>query len=161
MEKKYRRNVAAVVLKDNYPEKCEILLAKRIGNSSNSAWQFPQGGIDGEEKDEEALLRELKEEIGTNNIEILAKHPEWISYDFPEGMKFKDSSKMKGFVGQSQKYFLVKLKKEAKINIHTQEAEFSEYKFVNAQEVVGESAFIKRRIYAKVIGYFKKQGYIS
>ncbi len=161
MDKKYRRNVAAVVLKDNYPEKCEILLAKRIGTGSKGAWQFPQGGIDANEKDEEALLRELKEEIGTNNVEILAKHPEWISYDFPEGMKFKDGSKMKGFVGQSQKYFLVKLKKDAKINIHTQEAEFSEYKFVDAKEVINESAFIKRRIYAKAIGYFKQQGYIS
>jgi putative (di)nucleoside polyphosphate hydrolase len=158
-QENYRSNVAAIILKNDYPDKCEIFLAKRICDNNKSSWQFPQGGIDNEESAKEALFRELKEEIGTNDVEILCEHPEWISYKFPKHIKYKDDDKMRGYVGQTQKYFLVKLKKNAKINIHTQEAEFSHYKFVNVNDVLSKSSFVKRKIYSKVIGYFKEKGY--
>lgn len=72
-EKKYRPNVAAIVLSSKYPDKCELFIAKRTDVAD--AWQFPQGGIDEGESPREALFRELKEEIGTNNIEIVGKFP--------------------------------------------------------------------------------------
>ena len=62
MEKKYRPNVAAIVLSPKYPLECKVLLAKR--NDMLDIWQFPQGGIDKDESASVALLRELKEEIG-------------------------------------------------------------------------------------------------
>ena len=71
--KKYRPNVAAIVVSPKYPSKVEVLIAKR---SDVDAWQFPQGGIDEGETPKEALVRELKEEIGTDEVEIVASMPE-------------------------------------------------------------------------------------
>ncbi|MEO1958491.1 MAG: RNA pyrophosphohydrolase [Nautiliaceae bacterium] len=151
--KKYRPNVAAIVLSSRYPEKVEVLIAKR---TDIDAWQFPQGGIDDGESPKEALLRELKEEIGTDEVEIIAQMPKWISYDFPE----KIAKKMAPYDGQIQKYFLVKLKKGAKINLNTDNPEFREYKFVPVDEVFKYVKSFKRPVYKDVISYFKKEGYL-
>ena len=151
--KKYRPNVAAVVLSSKYPEKVEILIAKR---NDVDAWQFPQGGIDEGESEKDALLRELKEEIGTDEVEILAQMPEWQKYDFPKII----AKKMYPFDGQKQKYFLVKLKNNAQINLNTEIPEFEDYKFVPLQEVFNYVKSFKRPVYKKVIKYFRKEGYI-
>ncbi len=152
--KNYRPNVAAIVLSAKYPEKCEIFIASRT--DVENAWQFPQGGIDEGESANEALFRELEEEIGTGDIEIIAEYPEWVSYDFPPAI----AKKMYPFDGQIQKYYLVKLKKGAKININTEIPEFSEYKFVATKNIYDYITFFKRTVYKQVLKYFKKEGYI-
>jgi putative (di)nucleoside polyphosphate hydrolase len=152
-EKKYRPNVAAVVVSSKYPEKCEVFVAKR--NDIPDAWQFPQGGIDKGESPKEALLRELEEEIGTNQVEIVAKYSGWITYDFPANVS------MHPFSGQKQQYFLVRLKRGAKINIKDVEhPEFSEFKFVDTNLVLEETSHFKRPIYKKILSYFRKEGYL-
>ena len=148
----YRPNVAMIIVSNNYPEKKEIFIAQR--NDLTDIWQFPQGGIDEGEEVHEALFRELEEEIGTDKVKIIAEYPEWISYDFPP----KIAKKMKPYQGQKQKYFLVKLKKSAKINIDTAHPEFSDYKFVGVDEVLSLSASFKAKVYKKVIKHFKKEG---
>ncbi|BAF70250.1 MULTISPECIES: RNA pyrophosphohydrolase [unclassified Nitratiruptor] len=154
MEKKrYRPNVAAIVLSSNYPKKVEFFIAAR--SDVPDSWQFPQGGIDKGESPKEALLRELKEEIGTDKIEIIAEFPEWVSYDFPK----KIAKKMYPYDGQTQKYFLVKLKPEAKIDLDTKEPEFNDYKFVPYKDLFHYVTFFKRPVYKKVLEYFKKEGY--
>jgi len=152
--KKYRPNVAAIVLSPKYPLKCELLIASRV--DVENAWQFPQGGIDEGEEVRVALLRELEEEIGTNDIQIIAEYPKWISYDFPPNV----AQKMKPYDGQIQKYFLVKLNPQAKINLKTKLPEFSEHKFVKYNEINEYVAFFKRTVYKKVLQYFKKEGYL-
>jgi len=151
--KKYRPNVAAVILSPKYPEKVEVLVAKR---NDIDAWQFPQGGIDEGESPKEALFRELKEEIGTDKIEIIAEMPEWLSYDFPKII----AQKMYPYDGQKQKYFLVRLKKDAKINLKTEIPEFDDYKFVRLGDVFKYVKSFKRPVYKKVIEYFKRNGYL-
>ncbi len=151
--KKYRPNVAAVILSPKYPEKVEVLVAKR---NDIDAWQFPQGGIDEGESPKEALFRELKEEIGTDKIEIIAQMPEWLSYDFPKII----AQKMYPYDGQKQKYFLVRLKKDAKINLKTEIPEFDDYKFVRLGDVFKYVKSFKRPVYKKVIEYFKRNGYL-
>ena len=153
MEKKYRPNVAAVILSNAYPFKCEFFVARRA--DLNDVWQFPQGGIDEGESPKEALLRELKEEIGTNKVEILSEYPEWLSYDFPSGA----SKKLYPFDGQTQKYFLVRLARGARINLATKHPEFSEYKFIGASEAFEGINHFKKPIYDKVLSYFRKKGY--
>jgi len=153
-KKNYRPNVAAIVLSSSYPARCEIFIASRI--DVEDAWQFPQGGIDEGETPKKALFRELKEEIGTDQVEIIAEFPQWVSYDFPPAV----ANRMAPYDGQTQKYFLVKLKKGAKINIETKVPEFSNYKFVKTENLNDYITFFKRTVYKKVLKYFKKEGYI-
>jgi len=143
-----------IILSKNYPEKTEIFLAQR--NDLVDVWQFPQGGIDNGENVEDAMYRELEEEIGTASVEVVAEYPEWISYDFPP----KIAQSMKPYIGQKQRYFLLKLKDDAKINIDTKHPEFSAYKFVGVEDVLNLSASFKQDVYEKVINYFKKEGYL-
>ena len=153
-KKNYRPNVAAIVLSSSYPAKCEIFIASRI--DVEDAWQFPQGGIDEGETAKEALFRELEEEIGTNKVDIIAEYPNWVSYDFPQAV----ADRMAPFDGQTQKYFLVKLRKGAKIDIETEIPEFSNYKFVKTEKLNDYITFFKRTVYKKVLKYFKSEGYI-
>ncbi|CAM2935462.1 RNA pyrophosphohydrolase [Helicobacter burdigaliensis] len=152
--KTYRPNVAAVILSSKYPLNCELFIASR--SDIKNAWQFPQGGIDKSETPKEALFRELKEEIGTDNVDIIAEYPEWISYDFPPSVV----KKMYPYDGQIQKYFLVRLKENSKINIKTEEPEFDAYKFVEADKVFEYITYFKRPVYRQVLEYFKKKGYL-
>ncbi|GHV03362.1 RNA pyrophosphohydrolase [Campylobacterota bacterium] len=154
MSKKYRPNVAAVILSCNYPNECELLIAER--NDVKGAWQFPQGGIDNDEDVRTALFRELEEEIGTNAVEIIAEHPGWISYDFPAAI----ANKRYPYDGQRQKYFLVRLKNNAAINLETKSPEFVQHKFVAPEKVLKEVSFFKRPIYKQVLAHFKKSGYL-
>ena len=153
-KKNFRPNVAAIILSSKYPAKCEIFIASRT--DITNAWQFPQGGIDEGESTKEALFRELEEEIGTKDVEIIAEYPTWVSYEFPPVI----AQKMYPYDGQKQKYYLVKLKQGAKININTEIPEFSEYKFVPTKEIYDYITFFKRTVYRQVLKYFKIEGYI-
>ena len=62
--------------------KNQILVGKRLDNPSGY-WQMPQGGIDEDENPEEAVWREMMEEIGTNKASLIASSKEWISYEIP------------------------------------------------------------------------------
>ena len=148
----YRPNVAMIIVSNNYPKKKEIFIAQR--NDLSDIWQFPQGGIDRGEEVLEALFREMKEEIGTSKAKVIAEYPKWLSYDFPPRI----AKKMTPYKGQLQRYFLVKLKKSAKINLDTKHPEFSDFKFVDVDEVLSMSASFKKDVYKKVIKYFKKEG---
>jgi putative (di)nucleoside polyphosphate hydrolase len=152
--KYYRPNVAAIIVSSEYPDKKEIFIAER--NDLHSIWQFPQGGIDEGESSEEALFRELKEEIGTKKVEIIAQYPEWIAYDFPAHV----ASKMAPFAGQKQRYYLVRLKKDAVINLETKHPEFKAYRFVEIDTLFEHVAHFKKSIYEQVILHFKAEGYL-
>ena len=81
----------------------------------------------------------------------------FIAQRFPEGTT---SRKFYNFDGQTQKYFLVRLRPSAKININTKKPEFDEYRFINSSEVLSDVNHFKKPIYSKVIGYFKEKGFI-
>ncbi|MBR7118102.1 MAG: RNA pyrophosphohydrolase [Helicobacteraceae bacterium] len=154
----YRPNVAAIILSVKYPEVCEFFIAKRNDiKKSRNVWQFPQGGIDDGETPICALYRELKEEIGTDDVEVISEYPYWLTYDFPTGVI---SNKMYPFKGQKQKYFLVKLRATSNINLDTPIPEFIKYKFVDYDRIFRNTVYFKRPIYKKVLEYFKKEGYI-
>ncbi|WP_304544358.1 RNA pyrophosphohydrolase [Sulfurimonas microaerophilic] len=152
IEEQYRPNVAMIIVSHEYPQKKNIFIAQR--NDLGDIWQFPQGGIDEGEEVLDALFREMEEEIGTAAAEIVAEYPEWISYDFPA----KIAKSMKPYKGQTQRYFLVKLDKDAKIDLETHHPEFSSYKFVDVDEVLDITAHFKKPVYENVINYFKDEG---
>jgi len=148
----YRPNVAMIIVSNNYPQTKEIFIAQR--NDLTDIWQFPQGGIDKGEEVQEALFREMEEEIGTDKAKIIAEYPKWISYDFPT----KIAKKMKPYKGQTQRYFLLKLKKDAVINLDTKHPEFINYKFVSVDDALNLTAYFKQHVYKEVIQYFKDEG---
>lgn len=141
-----------IIVSERYPDKKEIFLAQR--NDLGDVWQFPQGGIDEGEEVKEALFRELLEEIGTDKVDIIAEFPEWISYDFPPRI----AKSMRPYIGQKQRYFLVRLQENAQINLDTHQPEFSNYRFVGVQDVLSLSASFKKDVYESVINYFIKEG---
>jgi len=67
---------------------------------------------------------------------------------------------MTPFAGQKQRYYLVRLKKGAVINLDTKHPEFKQYRFVGIDELLGQIAHFKKPIYEQVIAYFKAEGYL-
>ena len=66
----YRPCAGLILLNDQN----KVFVAKRIDMPSD-AWQMPQGGIDEGEDAEQAAMRELEEEIGTNKARIISRYP--------------------------------------------------------------------------------------
>ena len=67
-------------------------------------WEFPKGGIKNglkKETDEEAVLREIKEETNLDNVKIIHKLPEKMEYAHPKRFK------LVGLTGSSHTVFLV------------------------------------------------------
>ena len=89
-------------------------------------------------------------------MDIIAEYPEWISYDFPHQIV----KKMYPYDGQIQKYFLVRLQEQSKININTKEPEFDAYKFVEVKDLFDYITYFKRPVYKQVLEYFKRKGYL-
>ena len=133
----------------------KILMCKREKEPYKGKLNLVGGKVEANESELEAAYRELKEEIGTNDVEIIAQYPQWLSYDFPENV----AKKMR-FDGQSQKYFLVRLKPGAKIDINTPKPEFNDFSFVKVEEINKIVNSFKKPVYTKVIKYFKEKGYI-
>ena len=149
----YRPNVAAIVLSSDYDKTQHFVIARRTG--MRRGWQFPQGGIDAHEMPKEALLRELREEIGTDEVAILGEYPEWIQYDFPQIKGVKKYP----YKGQRQRYFLVRLSEDAVIDLAAHVVpEFEEYRLVTYHELFRRVTFFKRPSYRKVIQYFRRKG---
>src|ERR1700733_10099198 len=88
-----------------------VLCAER--RDRPGAWQMPQGGVQKGEAPHVAALRELKEEVGTDNAEIIAELPEKLTYEFPDWLQQKDSPKGNNvyrgkYRGQEQTWFALK-----------------------------------------------------
>jgi putative (di)nucleoside polyphosphate hydrolase len=143
----YRLNVGAVLFNDAG----QILVARRanLPNAEGAAggWQLPQGGIDADEDPARAIFRELAEEIGTANAEILGEHPDWMTYDLPPellGVSFKGKYK-----GQRQKWFALRfLGRDEDIRLDADpHPEFDAWRWAALAELPGLAVEFKRAIY--------------
>lgn len=158
LAKPYRRNVAAIIINDAH--KGQVLIARR--SDLKHIWQFPQGGIDDDESPEEAILREVEEEIGTSDLNIISRHPDLFRYDFHPMYTHqigRMSRKMTRYRGQEQIYFLLKVMDEKTINLDDSK-EFIDYRFVSIKDSLKKASNLKKGIYEKVLSYFEERNLI-
>ncbi len=143
----FRPNVGIVVSND----RGQVLWARRVGG--HDAWQFPQGGIDDDESVEDALFRELFEEVGLNRetVEILARTSGWLRYRLPRRLRRYNSSP--GFKGQKQKWFLLRmLAEDDVVQVHsTNKPEFDGWRWVSYWYPVGQVVAFKRDVYRRAL----------
>ena len=98
----YRPNVGIVLCNANN----QVFWGKRI---NQHAWQFPQGGINAGETPEQAMFRELQEEVGflPEHVRIFGRTREWLRYDVPTHWSRRDNRGL--YRGQKQIWFLLRL----------------------------------------------------
>ena len=146
----YRPCVGLVVIN----EQGLVFAGRRLDSNSNS-WQMPQGGIEKGESVLDAGLREMKEEIGTNNVILIGEMQEWLNYDIPNNLiKHLWGGKYRG---QTQKWLAYKfLGKDKEINIKTKNPEFSDWKWMKSIELPQFAIPFKREIYIKVLKEYSR-----
>lgn len=128
----------------------QVFWARRYGQHS---WQFPQGGIDQGETAEQAMYRELNEEVGLNpeDVEILGVTKNWVRYKLPKRLIRQGSNPL--CIGQKQKWFLLQLKcNEEDVNVlHTGHPEFDDWRWVSYWYPVRNVVSFKRDVYRRVM----------
>ena len=150
MTGQYRRCVGMMILNNIK----EILVGRRLDHPSGF-WQMPQGGIDENENPEEAVWREMMEEIGTNKAKLLKVSDQWINYNIPSET-LKTLPWGHKYIGQTQKWFAFQFTgKESDINVGTNNPEFSEWKWTKIDLMVDEIVPFKRNVYSTILKEFK------
>ena len=98
----FRPNVGIILLN----HKNQVFWGKRIRTHS---WQFPQGGIDRGESPEQAMFRELHEEVGLkpDHVRVVARTRDWLRYEVPDRYIRRDARGH--YKGQKQIWYLLQL----------------------------------------------------
>lgn len=138
----YRPNVGIILCNPDG----KLFWARRIGQQ---AWQFPQGGIRRDESPEQALYRELSEEIGLGreDVEIIGATRQWLRYRLPQ--KLIRYHREPVCIGQKQRWFLLRLiASESKVSLTASDSpEFDRWRWVTPAEPVREVVPFKRQVY--------------
>lgn len=150
----YRPNVGIILTNKHN----QVFWAQRVRQDS---WQFPQGGIRHSETPEQAMYRELREEIGLkpDDVEILGSTSDWLRYRLPE--KFLRKGNKPLCIGQKQIWFLLRLTgSEDAVRFDCCEtAEFENWRWVDYWLPVKDVIFFKKKVYKRALTELKQ--YIS
>lgn len=124
----------------------QVFWCRRFGQDS---WQFPQGGIAEGESPEQAMYRELYEEVGLQpeHVKLLGKTKGWLRYRLPDRLVRQRTDRT--CIGQKQKWFLLKLvADEHQVRFDTHEKpEFDGYQWVSYWYPVRNVVAFKRDVY--------------
>ena len=98
----FRPNVGIILVN----ARNEVFWGKRIREHS---WQFPQGGINNGESPEQAMYRELFEEVGLRpeHVKILGRTRGWLRYEVPRNWIRREWRN--SYRGQKQIWYLLRL----------------------------------------------------
>ncbi len=142
----YRANVGIILCN----REGRLLWARRLGQDS---WQFPQGGIKRNESPEEALYRELHEEVGLEpqHVEIIGCTQGWLRYRLPKRyIRFHSKPVC---IGQKQRWYMLRLVAEdevVRLDL-SDKPEFEEWRWVDYWLPLQEIVFFKRQVYEKAL----------
>ena len=143
----FRPNVGIVLTNDEG----QLLWARRVGGQD--AWQFPQGGIHQNETPEQALYRELGEEIGltADDVDVIACTRGWLRYRLPHRLVRQNVQPL--CIGQKQKWFLLRLKAdENRVCLDNGgRAEFDDWRWVSYWYPLGKVVAFKRDVYRRAL----------
>ena len=140
----YRLNVGIILVNESN----RVFWGKRHGHD---AWQFPQGGLGTGELSEEAMLRELREEIGLErqDIEILGVTKRWLRYKLPKQYLRHGTTPL--VIGQKQKWYLLRLTaSDQKIRLDLSDSpEFDSWRWIDYHAPPEQVIFFKKQVYAE------------
>jgi putative (di)nucleoside polyphosphate hydrolase len=142
----YRPNVGIILSNGEH----RLLWARRIGQD---AWQFPQGGIRSHETPEDALYRELSEEVGLApwHVEIVGSTRGWLRYNLPERFIRRSSTPL--CIGQKQVWFMLRLVgSECSVQLdRSDKPEFDRWRWVDYWYPLREVVSFKRNVYERAL----------
>jgi putative (di)nucleoside polyphosphate hydrolase len=142
----FRPNVG-IILANNVGQ---LLWARRIGQD---AWQFPQGGIQRDESPEEALYRELNEEVGLYpaDVAVLGATRGWLRYRLPAHLVRR--RQRPACIGQKQIWFMLKLLvDDAQVRLDAStEPEFDDWSWVSYWHPLEQVVSFKRKVYERAL----------
>jgi putative (di)nucleoside polyphosphate hydrolase len=151
-----RANVCAVLTDE---ARARVLVFRRVDGALGAhRWQFPQGGLDPGEEPHAGLLRELREEIGTDAVELLAELPRPIVYLYPPDLlahlRAAHPDKAR-YGGQAQRWFLARLREgTAGLHFDHQPPEFDAFEWVAPAEAVERVVSFKQAAYREALTAF-------
>lgn len=142
----YRLNVGIILCNDEG----RVFWARRVGMRS---WQFPQGGIKQYETPEQAMYRELYEEVGLRKfqVQVIGRTREWLRYDLPERYIRKHSQPV--CIGQKQLWYIMRMKaRESNIRLdRTDKPEFDAWCWVDFWHPLRDVVYFKREVYRRAL----------
>ncbi len=142
----YRPNVGIVLCN----ARNEVFWGKRIKEHS---WQFPQGGIKHGETPEQAMFRELEEEVGlkSHHVRILGRTRNWLRYEVPTQWIRRE---WRGsYRGQKQIWFLLRLVAgDSEVSLRASEhPEFDAWRWHEYWVPLDSVIEFKRDVYAQAL----------
>lgn len=142
----FRPNVGMIIANHNG----QLLWARRVG--SQDAWQFPQGGINPSEKPEQALYRELNEEVGLNDsdVRVVSVTKGWLRYRLPKRFIRRQKPRC---VGQKQKWYLLELLSDQSVIdlMASEKPEFEAWQWVSYWYPLSQVVDFKRDVYRRAL----------
>ena len=142
----YRPNVGIILCGQDD----RVLWARRSGRNG---WQFPQGGIRLHETPEQALFRELHEEVGLSpeHVEVLGRTRRWLRYEIPKSLR--KSTSLRAFKGQKQVWFLLRLlgsEENVRLDL-SRNPEFDKWCWIDYWSALENIIEFKREVYRQAL----------
>jgi putative (di)nucleoside polyphosphate hydrolase len=141
---------AGVVVVVRHPDGRQVLAFERV--DAAGSWQLPQGGLEQGEEPIVAAWRELMEETGLGEGDVMARaeYPDWVAYEWP-GDVIRDHGRDGKRRGQVQKWFVFDALR-ADIEPSPDGSEFVAWKWVDPDWLVANIVEWRRGAYERVLG---------
>ena len=133
----YRKNVVGFIFNNQN----QVLIVNRVGDIDY--WGLPQGGVDGGESNDDAILREMKEETNISNVDIVGKFKNVYKYKWTKEHKKREIT---GYKGQEQTLYILKFNgKDNEIKLSPWE--LKDWKWVEIDKLISESDEMREEAY--------------